>query len=438
MFLLVVVGALVCGHTLVMEPGLIRAMMAACIGIVAIVVALNWPRQVAIAALILLPFLALLRRLLLDFSGWQSTDPLLLLAPVVVALLLLQLFNIERRPLAPDRISQLVLVVLAMCVLQVFNPQGGSLAAGAAALLCSTRLLRVVLVSSVVTASIVALYGLRQTWVGLPTWDAEWVRQSGYAALQVGDVTRAFGTFSSAAEYAHYLSVGIVVACAFALTGRVWLLPAVPLLAVALFYESSRGIIVTTVAALVAMVSARAGSLRGAVGAGIACIALLGLGLSLAHGPLTETARTSSDPLVSHQLGGLTDPFNEDTSTLPSHLTVLQNGLRAGLFEPLGHGIATITNAGAKLGSGTLSTEVDVSNAFYGLGGLGGAAYLALVLASLWASLKLAVRRRDAVSLACLGALVSCFGQWWNGGFYAVAPLIWFIVGYVIASRPQN
>ena len=32
----------------------------------------------------LLPFLALVRRMLLEFTGWQSTDPLLLVAPAVL------------------------------------------------------------------------------------------------------------------------------------------------------------------------------------------------------------------------------------------------------------------------------------------------------------------------------------------------------------------
>ena len=43
---------------------------------------------------------------------------------------------------------------------------------------------------------------------------------------------------------------------------------------------------------------------------------------------------------------------------------------------------------------------------------------------------------RDAVSLAALGTLVILtFGQWLNGGFYAVSPLIWLTAGFVVACE---
>jgi hypothetical protein len=45
------------------------------------------------------------------------------------------------------------------------------------------------------------------------------------------------------------------------------------------------------------------------------------------------------------------------------------------------------------------------------------------------------VRHRDALSLAVAGLLVVTFGQWLNGGQYAVAPLLWFLAGW--ASRPD-
>jgi hypothetical protein len=76
-----------------------------------------------------------------------------------------------------------------------------------------------------------------------------------------------------------------------------------------------------------------------------------------------------------------------------------------------------------------------VSNAFVGLGTVGGLAYLALVIVVFRAALMLAVQRSDAVSLAVLGTLVVALGQWLNGGFYAVSPLIWFIAGFVVACR---
>ena len=259
--LLMAICAAYIGAELIRQPTLIRFIAAGCIGLTAVIAATQWPRVAVVATLTLLPYLAVSRRLLLEFTPWKSTDPMLLLAPTVLALVLVRLFIIERRSLGGDRVSKLMLLLLGLTFLEAFNPRGGGLAGGVAALLFTAvpllwffagrelgtrRSLRILFVTLVVSASLIAVYGLVQTWDGLPSWDQMWVNQSGYAALSVGTVTRAFGTFSSAAEYASFLGIAIVTAVAFALDRRPYLLPAVPLLAVALFYESGRAIVVTT------------------------------------------------------------------------------------------------------------------------------------------------------------------------------------------------
>jgi hypothetical protein len=438
------------GAELIRQPSLTRLLVAACLGLCGVVLAMQWPRTAVLAALACLPFLALVRRLLLEFTPWKSTDPLLLLAPAVVILVLGRLYVLEGRELARGRIAKLVLLLVLLSFLQVLNPRGGGVSAGAAALLFTavplcwffvgrelgtSRSLHGLYTWIVVSATAIGVYGLIQTWDGLPSWDQMWVKQTGYAALRIGYVTRAFGTFSSAAEYASFLGIGIVVAIAFALAGRPYLLPAVPLLAVAVFYESSRSILVTTVFASLAIVAARTGSFRRAALTLGVCLGAVALAFVYGRGALQQTALTSRDPLVSHQLGGLADPFNQNSSTLPSHLAMLQNGFRNGVLNPFGQGIASTTLAGQQLGSGSTSTEIDVSNVFVGYGTFGGLAYLAVVLLALRCALRQAVERRDAVSLAALGLLITVFGQWLNGGYYAVSPLIWFSIGFLVASQ---
>ena len=118
----VVVLALVVGAELVRQPSMIRLLTAACIGLLAFVGAAQWPERTVVATLLLLPFLALTRRLLLEFTGWQSTDPLLLVAPAVLGLILIRLFVFERRELVQERTSKLLLVVMAITLLQVAQP----------------------------------------------------------------------------------------------------------------------------------------------------------------------------------------------------------------------------------------------------------------------------------------------------------------------------
>jgi cell division protein FtsW (lipid II flippase) len=169
----------------------------------------------------------------------------------------------------------------------------------------------------------------------------------------------------------------------------------------------------------------------------VTCLIALVFVFTFARGALEQRAATSSDPLVSHQLSGLADPFNKQTSTLHAHSTLFQGGLMSGVMDPLGHGITSTNLAGSKIGNqdNSSNTEVDISNVFVSLGTFGGLAYLALNLLVLRAAMRAAVRHRDAVSLAALGALVLMFGQWLNGGYWAVSPLIWATAGFVVAGE---
>lgn len=445
---LLLLSALV-GAELIRQPSLTRLLVAGCVGLTGIILATQWPRTAAVATLVVLPVLALVRRLLIEFTPWTSTDPLLLLAPAIVGIVLVRLFVIEQRELARDRLSKLIVLLVLLSVLQAFNPRGGGVAAGAAALLftavplcwffvgrelATRRSMSVLYGVAAVTATFIAVYGLIQTWSGLPSWDRMWVKQTGYAALYVGSVVRAFGSFSSAAEYASYLAIAFVVAFAFAFAGRPYLLPVVPLLGVAIFYESSRGVIVTTAFATIAVLAARTGSMRRATLTLAVCLGGVVLAFLWGRGALQQTALRTSDPLVAHQLGGLGDPFNQQTSTLPSHYGMLENGFKRGVLDPLGQGIASTTLAGSQLGTTSSSTEIDVSNVFVSYGTLGGLAYVAVVLTSLLAALRRAVERHDGVSLATFGMLLVVFGQWLNGGYYAISPLVWFAIGFLVAS----
>jgi len=251
----------------------------------------------------------------------------------------------------------------------------------------TARSLRALFATLVVSASIVAVYGLYQTWDGLPSWDKLWGDQSGYPALDVGTVIRAFGTFSSAAEYASFLGIAIVVAVAFAADRKPYLLPAVPLLAVALFYESGRAIIVTTVVAVIVVLAARTGSMARATVTLVVLLAGVVLAIVLFRGAL-EGAANSSNALVSHQVGGLLHPLNQQQSTLQAHLGLFENGFTHGVLDPIGYGIGSTTLAGAKLGTpqGTTS-EVDLSNEFIALGTFGGLTYLAIVVLAVGAAI---------------------------------------------------
>jgi hypothetical protein len=391
-----------------------------------------------------LPLLALIRRLLIPLQGWTSYDVLLLIAPVLSILLIHRLFVLEKRPIVRDRFSMLVICLLGLAIFEVFNPQGGGLAAGATGLLflaapllwffvgrelADRETVKAVLVLTVAEGVAVAVYGLWQAGQGFPSWDIAWIRINGYGALSVAlGTTRAFGTFSSAAEYAAYLAIAIIILLVGLLHRQLIALLILPLLGYALFTESSRGIFLLVLIAMVVILGLRTGSMKlTLVGAGLAVLGAWAT-VHFLGAQLTSAALGSGNPLIAHQVTGLLNPLDPQQSTYLTHQGEAVQGVLSSLNYPLGLGTGATNLAGQRLGvSG--NTELDVSNAFVSLGILGGALFFVLVITTLWRVAKLGLRG-DATGLAVLGILIVAFGQWLNGGYYAVSPLLWFLVGW--------
>ena len=394
--------------------------------------------------------LAFLRRLLIVEAPWQQGDPLLLVGPLVASVLLVKLFVLERRPLAGDWLSKLVLALFLLTIAQAANPASG-VAAGITGLLfmavplmwffvgrelLTDRAAERVLQLVVLLGTPVAAYGLFQTEVGHPPWDQDWlVFASDYSSLFFGDQARAFGTFSSFGEYATFTSAAFVVAVAFVLRGKAVALLSLPVLGVALFLASSRTALLTAVLATVVMLALRPRRPVAAVVVVLAACALTVGAVMLLGSQLSQTAAQSGNVLVSHQIGGLADPLNPDSSTLLVHFDMVKEGIQTSLANPLGLGTGS-TNLATGISRDSRnpgSTDIDISNEFVALGPAGGVIYVGLILLAF----ALAVRTYFAgnePALPVVGVLIVGLGQWLNGGFYALSPLIWLLVGWLAVS----
>jgi hypothetical protein len=301
--------------------------------------------------------------------------------------------------------------------------------------LVDDRLLRRLFVAIAILAVAAVIYGLFQQDRGLPGWDRAWVDASGYAALRVGNAIRAFGTFSSASEYATFLGIGIII-CAAGMTRRLAipvLLSAASLLSYGLFYESSRGILILVAAALAILWAARKGfrAVPALCVGVIGVVILLGLAGHFSSTSSTSAAAPSAQAsLAQHQLQGLANPLNSRDSTLSVHFSEMVHGLEASITNPLGHGTGAVTLAASRFGGSAQGTEVDPSNMGVALGLLGFISYLVVAAVGLWTAYRVAALRRSWWALASLGLLVVTFLQWTNGGQYAVAWLPWLVLGW--------
>ncbi len=111
--------------------------------------------------------------------------------------------------------------------------------------------------------------------------------------------------------------------------------------------------------------------------------------------------------------------------------------LRAESTHPLGEGDAATNLASSRLsGTGTLVTDNDVSDVFVSLGVLGGVAYLAVIVLVFRRVFSAYARSKDMLLLVIGGLLVVNLEHWLQGGYYAIAPLFWFVVGWACRGTP--
>ena len=430
-------------------PGTVRAAVAFPAVAVLVAMCLTSPRRSIILLIVWLGIMGTVRRLLLPSSGPGDSDPLLLVAPVVVALLLVVAtrFGAFKRQ---SRLSKSVLLLGGLVVASALNPLQGSIAIGAAGLLfvlvptlwfwvgrglvddeLLTRILRVIAFVSLGAA----VYGLFQVYVGLPSWDRHWVETKGYVSLNVAaGAIRPFASFSSSSEYVGLLTVGTIL-WALRLRKARQTFPAVAALGIlgwALTVASVRGALVVVPIALGMTFAASRGFGVGRTALlGIAALFVLGFVVTRFDPGQVGGARTSA--LVSRSVSGLSDPFDPEVSTLPVHIEALVGGLRQASQNPLGRGAGVITIAADKFGSDNASTDVDPSNVAVAMGVPGLLVYGAVIYFALQLAFGQARRERSFLTLAALGIALVTLLQWLNGGGYAVAPLPWVVLGWLDA-----
>jgi hypothetical protein len=364
-------------------------------------------------------------------------------APAIAVVLLVR--RAPRTASASSTLSHLVLALMVWTSLTVLNPLGGLRSNAVGLLFIGAPLLwffvgrdivdrataSVMLRCELVVAAVVAVYGLAQTNGYWTSWDKAWLSVAGYAALHVGGLTRAFGTFASGAEYSSFISLAVVGAVGLALHRRVLWLLLVPLLAFASFYDGSRGVIVLTLTAVILQIGLRTRRT-------VIAVVVVAVGVAAAVGgmhayktTLLEQAAQSNNAIVQHQIGGLASPLDSSKSTLPAHWRLFVQGFTQSFSRPLGAGPGSTSLAATRFGGAVASTEVDISNEFSAVGIPGGLLFVAIFFL-VWKRVLVVYRRApDPVVLAAAGILLVLVGQWLNGGYYAVAPLVWLLIGWL-------
>lgn len=421
-----------------------RAILALCVACFIFFLLKRAPGAGIAAAIGFLSLVGGLRRWLIPAFGWSPTDSFLVAVPIAAVLFLLM----TRRNYKYTPVMRLLLVLLAMMALEVVNPLQGGLTVGVAGILFfiapllwyfigrqigSASVMQKLLRCIVVLSICAALYGLYQTYVGFNAGEWAWIAitYSHYVALNVGGAIRAFSFFTSAAEYAQFVGVGVVVLWVMFLRGARLAIVPIPLLLVALFLASIRYAFVTTAFACTVVWAIQGRSYQSWIPRGLIALLIVVAALFFGLNKITNsdfgTAQTQA--FADHQAQGLLHSGNAKYSTAGFHLDEVVNGIIGGFTTPTGRGLGSTTIASDKFGGNSESSEFDISNIFLSLGFVGGILYIIVLVNVLLVALQYWQQSRSLAGLAIVGILVQLLGVWFNGGFYAASTLAWLCVG---------
>lgn len=398
--------------------------------------------------IIYLAIMGFLRRALIPVAGWSSFDPLLILGPVITIFLTLMLFWEEKNnQLKNDKPSLLFVTMFIYCALQVFNPFSGSILTGMTAsiyilipwlwyFLAFYKIRRTdinkIFFTIEVLGFFIAVYGLYQSFHGLLPFEEQWVEISGYAALYLAEGTvRSFGTFPSAQEFVYFCVISFMISFTYTISNSnfrfLHLMVAVVTFS-AIIFASSRTVIFFIVLAIWMVLFVKRKTILGKIVSSIISFGLVGL-IWLLLPKVNPSWFGTAAPAIEHMISGLIDPLSEEDTGV-GHINRFVDGILSVFSNPIGHGIGSITNAASKINASSgMTTEVDISNMFVGVG-IGGILYFIIIVSTLINIIKI-TNRDNTIEIQCiLGILIACLGQWINGGFYLTSLLIWLFVGW--------
>ena len=405
------------------------------------------PRTGMPVALVFLMTLGGFRRGLIPIFGYTEFDPLLLVSPVIATICFVN-FAIKRQLKPTTQLSKWVLAFMLLMGISVLNPlQGGPLVGltGAAFYLvplmwyCIGRqfgtpgTVKAIMQVTLTVSILGALLGLKQHFFGFSDAEKEWFYLSHFTN-QVGGTERAMSFYTSPAEYANFLSLGVIICfCSFLRGQRGFLLIAL-FLAYAMFMTGIRGIVICCVGACTLMWAVQGQTIRGWIPRIVIALIVVGVGgvfglLQIGSAAETIGGGASGAEMVNHQIEGLTNPLKKGSST-QGHLGNIGTAIVEGIKMPIGYGLGSSTMGSTRFGgSASFNAETDVATILYAMGLIGGIAFIGTIVVCFRALGLYWYHTRTYIPLVVMGALVSSNGNWLTPGNYAQSVFVWMLIG---------
>jgi hypothetical protein len=431
------------------SPGNIRVLIFASLFIITLAMLAIVRERIIFFLIVYLAFMGLIRRALIPIASWSSFDPLLILGPSITIILALSLFweLKSQQSLGEEKPDKLMVALFLFGCVQMFNPYSGSPISGFVAAIYiivpwlwyfiafykikQKDIVRILNIVEVI-GTMIALYGIYQTFFGILPFEQMWVDLTGYAALYLAeDTVRAIGTFPSAQEFVYFTMITFMIGFTKLILKKNCLihLPVVLITLLSIFFASSRTVIFFMAIALIMILIVSKKTLLQKIVTGLISIMVLFSIWSLL--PLLNPSWFGvAEPAVQHMIEGLVDPLSEEQTGL-GHIERIVEGMKTIATNPIGHGIASVTKAADKSGGkDAMSTEMDLSNMIVALG-IGGVIYILVVIMTMYKLIKLISMQRKIEYIMVLGILAGGIGNWVNGGFYTTSIITWLLVGWI-------
>jgi len=415
------------------------------------------------------------RRLASEVLADPGRDPFVLVGVAALAVLTVRalLAGALRRLTV---LSWLLLAFTALAILQMVNPEQPSGFARLAGLLVwvvpttwfwvgraivDERLARPLLLLVAGLTALAGLYGIVQSVVEFPPWDQRWINLRGYAALYIGPGTvRPFASFASAAEFGLACAVGAVIAATIVFGStllvprtasrraarrhrytRVWIvlggLVIFGITTLALLLSAIRTYLVLLVVALpVIYIVYRGRRAWRVLVPAVIMVAIALAALSTVNPDSLE--KTGAQAGVRRVILFINNPFEKNRentdNTLQLHYENAKFGFEESFREPLGRGTGSTGIAGEHFGNRSTSTDFDLADAGLAFGIAGVLLCGAIVAVGIAWSVRVALRRRTFERVVTVGVLIVSIGAWFQGAHYALAPLLWLLLGRADAA----
>ncbi|WP_303982435.1 hypothetical protein [Niallia circulans] len=431
------------------SPGNIRVLIFASLFIITLAMLAIVRERIIFFLIVYLAFMGLIRRALIPIASWSSFDPLLILGPSITIILALSLFweLKSQQSLGEEKPDKLMVALFLFGCVQMFNPYSGSPISGFVAAIYiivpwlwyfiafykikQKDIVRILNIVEVI-GTLIALYGIYQTFFGILPFEQMWVDLTGYAALYLAeDTVRAIGTFPSAQEFVYFTMITFMIGFTKLIYKKDPLLhlPVVLVTLLSIFFASSRTIIFfIAIAIFIVLIVTRKTLIRKITTGIISIIAFYMIWMTLPN--LNPAWFGVAEPAVSHMVEGLVDPLSEDQTGL-GHIERFVDGMKSTFTNPVGHGIASVTKAADKSATTeAMSTEIDISNMIVAMG-VGGIIYMAVVFTTIYKALYLINKKNHLEYAISLAIFLGGFGTWINGGFYTATIITWLLAGWI-------